>query len=385
MVREITIAAVSLILTVCCGTAQDRQALVIGNGDYQYARKLSNPANDASDVGRLLTQLGWETSVVEDADIRGMFRALRLFCERAQDAKAALFFYAGHGIEVNGKNYLLPVDAELTDEDSLSLESLALERVLGDLEDSGVALKVVVLDSCRDNPISRSWIASRSGSGGFAAIPQSELPEGTMLVYSTAPGQIALDGTGRNSPFTSALLERIQNNGGGFSDVFADVATKLGDSQKAWIRFDGSGLSFTAFRDFSFNANANTSNSLAPAVTQPTPTPAMSVDPNLGRRQAIDESIPKAPNFSSKGYVVDEHGDFIETNWVKKSYPFGHEALVLVKKANQVPIIVKKDEIKALSPPFEGAPLEFTHYHVVTGLGQSNYYSGEYYVICPLD
>ena len=108
----------------------------------------------------------------------------------AKGAEAALFFYAGHGIEVKGKNYLLPVDASLGEndgEDALPLETLAVDKVLADLGDAGIALKTVVLDSCRNDPLQRSWMASRSSGGGLAEIAERVLPEGTMLAYSTAP------------------------------------------------------------------------------------------------------------------------------------------------------------------------------------------------------
>jgi formylglycine-generating enzyme required for sulfatase activity len=190
---------------------------------------------------------------VRDAGVKEMLRSLRQFCEAGQGAEAAVFFYAGHGVEVNGKNYLLPVDAELAEgdgEDALPLETLPLEKVLADLGTADIRLKAVVLDCCRDNPLSRSWLAGRSSGGGMAVVTEKQLPEGTMLVFSTAPGMVAADGSGSNSPFTAALVARLRAGGGGMADVFGDVAGTLGRQQPAWIRFDGSGMSFTAFRQY---------------------------------------------------------------------------------------------------------------------------------------
>lgn len=235
--------------------AQERHALVIGNGAYTHANVLPNAPQDAVDIAAALEEAGWKVELTTDAGIRGMIRSLRLFCEKASGRDSALFFFAGHGIEAKGENYLLPVDAELNDsdqEDSLPLETLSLGKVLNDLAEAKIRLKTVVLDCCRDDPLSRSWLATRGNKGGLAEVPESELPRGAMLVFSTAPGLTAADGSGRNSPFTSALLQRMNAGGGSIADVFGDVATALGTEQPAWIRFDGSGISFTAFRDYPF-------------------------------------------------------------------------------------------------------------------------------------
>lgn len=233
--------------------AQERHAFVIGNGAYTHANILPNAPQDAMDVAAALKEAGWNVELTTDAGIRGMIRSLRLFCEKASGTDSALFFFAGHGIEVKGENYLLPIDAELNDsdhEDSLPLETLSLGKVLNDLAEAKIRLKTVVLDCCRDDPLSRSWLATRGNKGGLAEVPESELPRGAMLVFSTAPGLTAADGSGRNSPFTSALLQRMNAGGGSIADVFGDVATALGTEQPAWIRFDGSGISFTAFREY---------------------------------------------------------------------------------------------------------------------------------------
>ena len=230
-----------------------KHALVIGNHQYQHANRLPNATNDSADVASALTSAGWTVTTGKNLGIKQMIRTLRTFCEKATGCEAAIFYYAGHGVEVKKQNYLLPVDAELSEsdgEDALPLETLSLKKVLDDLGGADIRLKTVVLDCCRDNPLSRSWMRTRSDGGGLAAVPQKALPKGTILVFSTAPGQIALDGAGRNSPFTSAFLKRVNKGGGSIFDIFGDVARILGDQQPAWIRFDGSGVSLSAFRDY---------------------------------------------------------------------------------------------------------------------------------------
>lgn len=257
----------------------ERHALVIGNGAYTAARKLPNPANDAGDLALGLRVGGWKVTTVEDAGVKVMVRALREFCETARGAEAALFFYAGHGVEVGSQNYLLPVDATLAEEDgedALPLETLALDKVLTDLGKADIGLKFVVLDCCRDNPLQRSWLRSRSGGGGLADVKEDKLAEGTMLVFSTPPGKTAEDGRGRNSPFTAAFLQRLPT-GGGAVDIFGDVAKTLGTRQMAWIRFDGSGASLAAFRNYLLvpsSASASSIPTIAPRHSEEKP-PAM--------------------------------------------------------------------------------------------------------------
>ena len=246
-------AACSLLATVPTpARGSDRVALVIGNGDYHHASKLGNPVNDASAVGEKLTAAGYEVILLREIGIRDLLRGLQAFCDAAEGAEAAVFFYAGHGVEVKGENFLLPVDAELKEEVDLNLEALSLNKVMKDLGDSKATLKVMVLDCCRDNPLAntRSWMQRMRGSGGgLAAVAQNQLAEGTMLVFSAAPGKPASDGQGEHSPFTAALLEQMAGSGKSIAAVFSQVAVAVSD-QEPWIRFDGSGKSFAAFNTY---------------------------------------------------------------------------------------------------------------------------------------
>jgi hypothetical protein len=232
--------------------AAERVALVVGNGAYTQARALKNPTRDAAAVAGTLRDAGFQVTVVNDATVEAFFEGLETFKKAATGAEVALFFYAGHGMEVDGKNYLLPVDAALESSAQLRTQTVPLETVLGDLDAARAVAKLVILDCCRDNPLSRSWMASRSsGTGGLGAIADGTVPPATMIMYASAPGQVALDGTGANSPFTEALVAHLAQPGLSAFDTFLGVsdvvARTTGEKQVPWIKFDGAGRAFRLF------------------------------------------------------------------------------------------------------------------------------------------
>lgn len=199
-----------------------RLALIIGNSEYGLSglSNLPNPVNDADAMAESLRQLGFEVEVIKDADQRRMKRAIASFGERLRDAgpqATSLFFYAGHGIQSRGINYLVPVGARIRKESDVDIESVAAEAVLAQMEEAGTRTNIVILDACRNMPLSRSF---RSGSGGLAPM---NAPNGTFIAYSTAPGSVAEDGQGRNSPFVAALLENIGRPGEPIEAIFRDV------------------------------------------------------------------------------------------------------------------------------------------------------------------
>ena len=203
-----------------------RTALVIGNGAYAAGR-LDNPANDAADMARALRGLGFDVIEKTDVDRRGLLDALRTFKRRLQRrGGAALFFYAGHGVQLNGRNYLIPIGADINAEADVEFEAVDANRVLGYMDEADTRLNVVILDACRDNPYARSF---RSAQRGLAAMqmPLGEL--GSLLAYSTAPGDVAADGAGRNSPFTKHLLAVIDTPGLRLYDVFQRVRIAVYD------------------------------------------------------------------------------------------------------------------------------------------------------------
>jgi tetratricopeptide (TPR) repeat protein len=216
-----------------------RVALVVGNSDYRYAGKLANPTNDETDFAQTLRQLGFEVVAGSNLDRHGMDDAIREFGRKLEGADLALFFYAGHGLQVGGKNYLVPVDAKLERAGDLALDAVDISTVLAQME---VAKRVnlVFLDACRDNPLARS-LASSLGTRAIAvgtglASVQSAI--GTMIAYSTQPDNVALDGSGRNSPFTAALLKHIATPnveiGTIMRRVRADVVAATQERQVPW-------------------------------------------------------------------------------------------------------------------------------------------------------
>ena len=192
--------------------AAGRVALVVGNGAYAAIGALSNPGNDAADMAAALGRLGFDVTTVRDANLVGMNESLRLFARTSAGADVAVVFYAGHGLEVDGLNYLVPVDARLERDTDVEYEALALDRVLR--ATSGAALRVVILDACRNNPLARSMQrtgAARSVSrGSFGELDEALLEEETPVAYAAAAGTTAADGDGRNSPYTAALLTYLE-------------------------------------------------------------------------------------------------------------------------------------------------------------------------------
>jgi uncharacterized caspase-like protein len=216
-----------------------RVALVIGNGAYRSAPPLANPINDASDIANALRKLGFEVVEGKNLDRRGMDDVIREFGRKLDGAALALFFYAGHGLQVNGKNYLVPIDAKLERPGDLVLDAVDISNILAQME-AEKRVNLIFLDACRDNPLARSLarsLGTRSSAvgQGLASI-QSAI--GTMIAYATQPDNVALDGTGRNSPFTTALLKHIATPNADITTIMrrvrADVIASTNEKQVPW-------------------------------------------------------------------------------------------------------------------------------------------------------
>ncbi|WP_052378751.1 caspase family protein [Polycyclovorans algicola] len=190
--------------------ASQRVALVIGNGAYQHTQRLTNPVNDASDISAALRKLGFEVHSGNNLDANSMRSRLQSFAGAANGAELALVFYAGHGIQAEGTNYLIPVDAKLDTPLSLRFQGIAMSDVMA--ATSGARTKVLLVDACRDNPLANQWASEgRNVSRGLGRIDSTD--GGTLIAFATRPGAIAADGAGRNSPFTSALLQHLETPG----------------------------------------------------------------------------------------------------------------------------------------------------------------------------
>lgn len=213
-------------------SVERRIALVIGNAKYKEA-PLSNPVNDANDMEAALRSSGFRVIKAIDATQKQMNRAISEFGELLTHDSVALFYYAGHGLQVRGKNYLIPIDAEIKSESSVRVESVDVDGVLDQLSNS--ELNVVILDACRNNPFERRTSRSLGSAGGLA---QMEAPKGSMIAYSTAPGKTAADGDGRNGLYTQALLRYIKEPGLTIEQVFKnvrrEVARSTRDAQMPW-------------------------------------------------------------------------------------------------------------------------------------------------------
>lgn len=239
--RRLTAVLAALLVLVTPALSEKRVALVIGNAAYTNAGALENPANDANDMADALEAIGFIVIRALDVDRRTFDDKVRAFSVALEEADDAVFFYAGHGLQVGGQNYLIPVDAELKTERDLDFEALPLRFVLRQMElQREGKTNVVFLDACRDNPLARNLARSmgtRSASIG-RGLAQVKTGVGTFIAFSTQPGNVALDGVGRNSPFAKALLARIREPdlslAGMMIDVRNDVLASTGGKQVPW-------------------------------------------------------------------------------------------------------------------------------------------------------
>src|SRR5215468_12149336 len=205
--------ALLVTLSASAAWAERRVALVVGNSQYKNSNLvLFNPKNDAEDVAATLGKLGFEVILRIDAGMRDFDLAMTQFARSAINADAALFYYAGHALQYQGQNYLMPTDAELEDEFSLRYQTVSLDDVRASLEQARGA-KIMILDACRNNPLVDRLGRRMSGvTRNIAAVrglARIDKGQGMVVVYATAADEVAKDGSGRNSPFTAALLKRL--------------------------------------------------------------------------------------------------------------------------------------------------------------------------------
>jgi uncharacterized protein len=238
---RVLVALVSLgALTASLSPARagTRLALVMGNSRYQTVAALDNPSNDAADLAQALRSVGFDVIEQRDATRDVMAKAVRDFSERLRGADIALFFYAGHGLQMNGENYLLPVDARIETAADVRFNTINLTDIQQEMEQSGGGrANIIILDACRNNPFADKIARGRGvTSRGLGRIDATG--EGSLIVYSTQPDNVALDGAGRNSPFTSALIRHITAPGlevrQMLSRVRGDVLEATNHNQRPW-------------------------------------------------------------------------------------------------------------------------------------------------------
>lgn len=256
-----------LFIAAGCGTAhaERRVALVIGNSAYKSVPRLANPVNDAALVGGMFKKAGFDSVEIKlDVSAADMRRSLRDFANRTRDAEVAVVYYAGHGIELDGNNYLIPTDATLETDGDVLDETVALDRALFAVEPAK-QLRLVILDACRDNPFAKTMkrtVAARAIGRGLAKV-ESTSPN-TMIAFAAKAGSTASDGDSKNSPFAAALVERLPTPGldlrKAFGFVRDDVLKNTGYKQEPYVygSLGGDDVSLVAAK---------------PAATGPQPSP----------------------------------------------------------------------------------------------------------------
>ena len=236
------VALLTLAFLVSCvwnssASAERRVALVIGNSAYRNVARLGNPANDAKLMAATLKRLGFEIvggGAQLDLDKSQFDNVLQSFSDQVQGADVGLFYYAGHGVQVAGRNFLVPVEANPTKEADVYLQMIDTQIVLSQMQGAGTRLNIVLLDACRNSPFTARGL--RAAGGGLA---QMQAPEGTLISYATQPGNVALDGVDGDSPYTKALARTISRPGLGLFDAFNEVGLEVkratGGAQQPWV------------------------------------------------------------------------------------------------------------------------------------------------------
>jgi hypothetical protein len=227
LLRLVLALAVALLFSAgipCFGQSGSRHALVIGNGSYRSntVSALVNPVNDARDVAATLRQLGFSVREIIDGTREQMALAIDGFSRDLKGAEVGLFFFAGHGVQVDGRNYLIPVDAELPSSQVVPFRTIVADEVLAGMSAAGAKLNLFFLDACRDNPLPAE---SRNLQRGLAVV--GNRPPETMIVFATQANATAADGTGRNSPFTQALLRHLPVPALDVYDLFRNVSSEV--------------------------------------------------------------------------------------------------------------------------------------------------------------
>jgi hypothetical protein len=230
-----------------------RVALVLGNANYKDA-PLANPVNDARAISAALQEAGFTVILRENTDQRGMLAALREFGDKLRGGGTGLFYYAGHGMQIKGRNYLIPVGANVEREDEVAYSAVDAQAVLDKMEAAGNAANIMILDACRNNPFTRS---TRSGQAGLA---QMDAPVGTLVAFATSPGMVASDGAGANGLYTQHLLTAMRQSGSKVEDVFKQVRANVRrDSQGKQVPWESTSME----GDFYFRGGASVATAAA--------------------------------------------------------------------------------------------------------------------------
>lgn len=274
-------------------TPKKRIALIIGNASYQHVEKLINPTNDAIGISEALRDQGFDIFPANDTTRNEFNRIFEDFKTQAKSADVALVYFSGHGFQLNGTNYLVPVDAHLVDRAKIAEETISLDRIIADIQDAN-RQTLIFLDACRNNPLPDGTSAGLSNNTGLA---QVNAGKNLFVAFATQPGNVSFDGTGSLSPFTKALVDHIRTPGLGIADVMMKVRNEVVaatlEKQTPW---EQSSLQ----RPFYFSTSPSTGETQTAALN-----PAGSADQGLTRRADV-ENATQAP--SANVTVVPEGG-----------------------------------------------------------------------------
>jgi uncharacterized caspase-like protein len=277
-----------------------RTALVIGNGMYQTA-PLKNPVNDAVDMANVLTSRGFEVTVKINADMREMITAVRAFGKQLRTGRGVgLFYYAGHGFQLAGRNYLVPIGSEIQTESEAEFEAFDAGRILGQMADAGNDLNIVILDACRNNPFARSFRSSVTG------LAKMDAPKGSIIAYATSPGNLAADGDGRNGLYTKHLIRNIQEPALTVEQVFKNVRMAVAaETASKQIPWESSSL----MGDFYFEPGNPAVLSVQPGQPiQSVPQPNMTPQSDAGSYEIIFwESIKDSANADAFTAYLEQY------------------------------------------------------------------------------
>lgn len=240
--------------------SERRVALVIGNASYAIG-PLKNPLNDARAMTTTLKDLGFNVIALENASVGQMLDAIREFALKAKDSQVRLFYYAGHGVQVKGKNYLIAVDANIQSEDDIAAKSADVTELLDRLGQLKNGLNMVILDACRNNPFANPSLVGPDGrlvrfrGKAQSGLAQLDAPQGTLVAFATAPGAIAMDGSNfSNSLYTKHLLANIQSPGLPVEQLFKRVRVAVAqETKRMQVPWESSSL----MSDFCFKTNAD--------------------------------------------------------------------------------------------------------------------------------
>jgi len=349
---------------------EKRTALIIGNGAYKDS-PLANPANDARDIAIALSGLGFKVILKEDVSQRNMKQVIREFGNELKQGGVGLFYFAGHGMQLKGRNYIIPIDAEVQGEDEIEDQSVDVNLVLDKMESAKNRVNIVILDACRNNPFQRAF---RSTNRGLA---QMDASKGFVIAYATAPGSIAADGTGKNGIYTKHLLKSLKYPDTAIESVFKRVrAAVLEESRGKQIPWEASSL----VGDFYFNPNA-ASGYQSKAGIKVTPGPEQ--ESPLAAEIAFWNSIQKSSHpLDYESYLKRyPNGQFIE---------LAHNRLESLKKRaqeNPIETLADKDSVSSQKKAtiyffrrsrFIGSAIDYTVAHRNKIIGTIS--SGSYFI-----